>query len=319
MKRNKLFDSLKFVLIFLMVYGHTLQYNSGHIVDTIFGFIYTFHMPLFIFISGYFSKNITWEKYKKSFISLIITFTIFQFIYSFPIIFTGFKNWIIFFIKPKGWYIIGLLVWRFLFLIAKDKVSKVSFLLISFLFPLGVGFLDTEIFMFRILTFFPYFLLGAFCKEVSIVRIRNINKLYAILFLVVVFISIYFIVNKEFLISLFGEDSYIKNYSTRYKGFLYRILAYVLAITVSIGIINVIPDTLGKYGSKTLEIYLMHHIIINFLYVGLFPLLNFNPNLLLNLGVTAIIVITCLYLATFKIVKFIMSPLDYFKKIIVHR
>ena len=59
MKRDLYWDSLKFVLIFLVVYGHTIETYSpdGSINRAIYNLIYVFHMPLFIFISGYFSKK----------------------------------------------------------------------------------------------------------------------------------------------------------------------------------------------------------------------------------------------------------------------
>lgn len=326
MERNMLFDSLKFGLICLMVFGHCIQFNSGHIKDTVFGFIYTFHMPLFIFISGFFSKNITWKKYKRSFISLVITFSIFQFIYSVPLLYVGLKEWFTFFIMPKGWYILGLIVWRFLFLITKDYISRKVLLSISFIFPLCVGFLDYNILMFRIFTFFPYFLLGAYCQEFQILKIREIKKSYAISILIIFFILIYFFINQEFTNTLFGEGSYITNCSTRIYGFIYRVLAYASAIVVSIGVINLMPDTIGKYGSQTLEIYLMHHVILNIFYYSgifssieficfaIFPSFDFYPNLLSDLGISAIIIIICLYLNKFKIVKYIMSPLPLLEK-----
>ncbi len=63
-KRDSFFDALKGVLIFLVVLGHMLELNKAT-SDTsvvLWDFIYLFHMPLFIFVSGYFSKNINFEK-----------------------------------------------------------------------------------------------------------------------------------------------------------------------------------------------------------------------------------------------------------------
>ena len=60
-------DVIKAFAIFLVVYGHCLQYLQ---VDTekcwsscTSGFIYSFHMPLFMMVSGYFARGI----YTKSF------------------------------------------------------------------------------------------------------------------------------------------------------------------------------------------------------------------------------------------------------------
>lgn len=59
MERIKYLDVLKFFAIYLVVLGHTIQFMTGSDnsfkEDILFNIIYTFHMPLFAFISGYFS------------------------------------------------------------------------------------------------------------------------------------------------------------------------------------------------------------------------------------------------------------------------
>lgn len=55
--RNPLLDYLKGFAIFLVVWGHTIQFGSTNTYDffanPIFALIYTFHMPLFMAVSGY--------------------------------------------------------------------------------------------------------------------------------------------------------------------------------------------------------------------------------------------------------------------------
>lgn len=52
--RRKDIDCAKGVAIILVVMGHLVQNNlTGKPADTIFNFIYSFHMPLFFFLSGY--------------------------------------------------------------------------------------------------------------------------------------------------------------------------------------------------------------------------------------------------------------------------
>ncbi len=63
--RNRFIDSLKGVLIFLVVYGHAIQFtgyewqerweDNGFWRDPVFQTIYMFHMPLFMAISGFLS------------------------------------------------------------------------------------------------------------------------------------------------------------------------------------------------------------------------------------------------------------------------
>lgn len=52
--RNKEIDYLKGLSIILVVVGHAIQYNiCDYNVNPFFNIIYSFHMPLFMFISGY--------------------------------------------------------------------------------------------------------------------------------------------------------------------------------------------------------------------------------------------------------------------------
>lgn len=58
-ERNYLFDNLKFLLIVLVVFGHSLEEISlAQDYAIIRAWIYSFHMPAFVFISGYFSKSV---------------------------------------------------------------------------------------------------------------------------------------------------------------------------------------------------------------------------------------------------------------------
>lgn len=58
-KRIFLFDNLKFLLIMTVVVGHCVYYMTGNsnIMKSIFIFIYSFHMPLFIYLSGLFHSD----------------------------------------------------------------------------------------------------------------------------------------------------------------------------------------------------------------------------------------------------------------------
>ncbi len=67
-KRILYFDSLKFFAIWLVVFGHYLmEIDSGSVGFYTNQVIYTFHMPLFIMISGFFA-----QKGEPSFSNLII-------------------------------------------------------------------------------------------------------------------------------------------------------------------------------------------------------------------------------------------------------
>ena len=58
-ERIALWDNTKFLLMILVVVGHFINRNLGssHLYQSMYLFIWSFHMPLFIFVSGLFHKN----------------------------------------------------------------------------------------------------------------------------------------------------------------------------------------------------------------------------------------------------------------------
>lgn len=78
-------DVIKGLSIILMVYGHiTMVGNYEEFQKSIVGVIYTFHMPLFLIISGFFftvNKNETAVRVKKVFQNLIKPYLIFIVVY----------------------------------------------------------------------------------------------------------------------------------------------------------------------------------------------------------------------------------------------
>ena len=79
-QRNGYWDSLKFFLIFLVVFGHVngLCREISTLNLAVDNFIYLFHMPLFVFISGRFSVIRNRGGYKTKIIKLLETFLVFH-------------------------------------------------------------------------------------------------------------------------------------------------------------------------------------------------------------------------------------------------
>ena len=64
-KRVALWDNIKFAMIILMVIGHFVDVfaEQSHTFRSIYLFIYSFHMPMMIFVSGlFYSKKNTSQK-----------------------------------------------------------------------------------------------------------------------------------------------------------------------------------------------------------------------------------------------------------------
>ena len=78
-KRSQKWDILKLILIFLVVLGHGVDYftRSSEFMKGLFLFIYSFHIPVFIFVSGVFSKNtVNQKRFDRIFGYLILYFAV---------------------------------------------------------------------------------------------------------------------------------------------------------------------------------------------------------------------------------------------------
>lgn len=78
MQRLQTFDLLKTFAIFLVVWGHCIQhtFQSYYANEPVYRIIYSFHMPLFMIISGYFATSALQLPFKdfikKKFFQLIV-------------------------------------------------------------------------------------------------------------------------------------------------------------------------------------------------------------------------------------------------------
>ena len=96
--RDYFFDNARAILIFLVVLGHLLQpYTSeDKFLQALYLLIYSFHMPTFLFISGYFAKNLDKPNYlEKIAKKLLLPYVIFFAFFSLYYYFTGFEMHII--------------------------------------------------------------------------------------------------------------------------------------------------------------------------------------------------------------------------------
>jgi len=123
MERKAYFDNAKFVLIFLVVFGHMIQpFKTDHaLVGTLYTWMYTFHMPVFIFLAGFFAKGsgklVDIKKLAKK---LLVPYIVFQVIYT--IFYFNFGNlplWTdsLFYPLWSLWFLVSLFCWHLLLVI----------------------------------------------------------------------------------------------------------------------------------------------------------------------------------------------------------
>lgn len=269
--RDYLFDNIKALLIFLVVLGHMITEQMGEIViiDAIYYFIYIFHMPAFIFISGYFSKDANKSR-ENAFRSLFIPYLVINTVFWFLNKFTLFEEPSPFRILDPVWglwFYLSLFIWK---LLLKDLVKIKYILPISFFIGIMSGFSEefsSKMSLARILSFLPFFLLGYYCKKEHIDKIRKLPKSICTFVIVVYGIVAYYIVKLE----LFKKESfYMRKAFSRINqdidvSFTARIFIYISAIIIIICLINLFSTKKKWYtmiGENSVTVYILHLIAV---------------------------------------------------------
>lgn len=258
--RNNRIDSVKYWLIALVITGHVVQcFNGIPTCKLMWNWIYLFHMPLFIFISGYFSRKKSKKVLKTSIWKLAEPLMIYQIIglifivHSFTIIDVITPCWVL-------WYLLSLIFWRLMLQIIPDKaLNKPIFILpVALCVSILAGFLPINdiLSIQKTLSFLPFFFLGYYMRDKNLFLPEKYKPL-CLLFLILSFaIPIFY---SQFLGSLTHDSSYVC-----YNDAIKRLLVFCLSIPMSLAFINVCIDRpwIARQGQLTMQYYIYHAVVL---------------------------------------------------------
>lgn len=267
-RKSYFVDNLKVLLIFLVVFGHLIEryIDTNNTLMGIYMFIYTFHMPLFIFISGFLSKNI--NKSKKVFLkNLLIPYIVLNIIwYGLAYMYTGEANLPIIYPGWTLWFLLSLFFWR----VSLKYLIRIKYILpISFILGILVGLVPNgSLLSFsRTIFFLPFFLLGYYCDLNKLKLLNKLNTLIALVGVIgFIFLGIY-IANNNILDYkfLYGSYSYKELDLNIYIGMLYRSILYIGSIALSSFICILTPTIKTFYSNmakSTMYVYVFHIYVI---------------------------------------------------------
>lgn len=267
------FDNIKAVLIFLVVFGHFLECVFGY--KDLYLFIYTFHMPLFIFVSGYFAKY----NRRKIVTDLIYPYVVFQILYTlFEIYLLGDEKLKLTFVRPRWilWYMVAIIAYYLLIPLfdVKSSKNKIIVLGLMIMISLLVGYdyrVGYDLALSRILVFMPFFFAGFYAKkEALLLKIKSYitRKTYLIALTgYVLFVKMVDVIIKNDVFNekiLYGSCSY----EISERGVGIRILMIMIAmISISL-VLLVVPDKripiLSNIGMYTMPVFLIHGFIVKY-------------------------------------------------------
>lgn len=261
-ERSSFFDNFKLFLIVLVVLGHVFEeFGTRGNLGVIRSVTYSFHMPAFVFISGYFSKN--YESACETAVArCLVPFLIFNTIFLL-FFYKGSQDIInIFYPEYIFWYFLSLFFWRILI----GPLMKVRFILpITVLVALYIGCIDEAGKFFsisRTLVFFPFFIMGAMCTEDIIEKIRKVPKLLCGLLLALLCgLTVYMNISGFIPVRLYESiNSYHILQMGYIQGMLKRLIILAVASAMIFCIINLMTakkTPLTKYGRNTACVYVL--------------------------------------------------------------
>ncbi|MEU6671737.1 acyltransferase family protein [Streptomyces sp. NPDC046727] len=177
--RDAFFDNAKYLAIVLVAMGHAWEPLKGdsRILEGVYTVVYSFHMPAFIIVSGFFSRSFDMrpDRLKRLITGVAVPYVLFETAY--PL----FKNLVtgsheeISLLDPwyLTWFLVALFVWR---------LTTPVWKLVRWPLPLAVGLamlasvtpnIGDDLDLQRVLQFLPYFVLGLCMKPEHFQLVRR--------------------------------------------------------------------------------------------------------------------------------------------------
>jgi fucose 4-O-acetylase-like acetyltransferase len=269
--RDNQIDSIKGLLMLFVILGHIIDTCGGGVINIMLReFLFSLDMPLFIFISGYFTKRKDYKSFWQGLLPIVVVLLIFQII-SFLLIgvVQGKHYSFLYWITPYWtlWYLLSLVFWKIILQYSPKYLIERPWLYLTIAIVVSIccGLMPHGEFMSiqRTFNFFPFFLLGFYMKQENLVQ-KPWPKKYK-------YTSWFFIIIVIALIVGFAPDHFQKaklllrganHYSTKdipLKTY-YLIRSFILALSVFI----VVPENkfLSYIGRDSMLYFLYHGLII---------------------------------------------------------
>lgn len=328
--RNYYLDNLKFILIILVVIGHfTLQIPGIKWVRYIQYFIYTFHMPCFIFVSGYLAKRMNEGGKLKAdkvlgifwlYLLFKIGNVLLQVAFGININFDLFKG------RAAPWYLLALGIW-YLMIPLLERIKPNYLIAGTFLIGLAAGYtsnINSIFTLSRVIVFLPFFSLGFLWSGKLDVFLNKKLRIQALLLMIALMVVIILFWNqlKPFKDIVYGASSYNSSLGKYAKyGLMIRGIWYLLAIIISGAFMLLIPRCktfFSVLGERTLQVYMTHIWFRNAIgYAGFFVYLKGLPQYYNALVLLGSVILTFLLANRWfkKIFDFLSAP-ALFKKLL---
>ncbi|RBQ17101.1 hypothetical protein DP939_26830 [Spongiactinospora rosea] len=264
-QREPYLDNVKFLLIALVVMGHSLvpTLDAGS-ARSAYLFIYSFHMPLFVLISGYLSRNF-WNsnaKTNKLVDTFLIPYLIVEIGYAALRYALGSK-WSLTIIDPAwlNWYLLALLLWRLSTPVWR-RMKQPLLVAVAIYLLSGFSEISGDFSFDRFFGLLPFFVLGLMIKPEHFELLNRLwVKIVAAVTLAAAAVVAIIIAPHVKLAPIYFKDSYHDLHLSWWMGLGLRAALLVAALAMSFSVLALVPRRQTWYtdlGTRTLYAYLLH-------------------------------------------------------------
>jgi fucose 4-O-acetylase-like acetyltransferase len=277
------YDNLRFILIFLVVLRHFLfrVHVSFPAVEGLYMLFLTFLMPLFIFITGFYAKSV-YSKDGGFRIGRVCMFVLLYVLLSFLIFITDFiirdgrAEWTPLEMINAAWYLWACAAWFALIPVLK-RTPPVATVIVTVALSLGVGYFE-QVYYFlslsKIITFLPFFAVGYYMSRPQMTGFLALGARWRVLAWAVVAVFAFCVImwhtEANFWMKriLEAKDPYVFAWRGRGPwelGALWRLCWYAGASAMCACAMLIVPrcrTLFTAFGSRTLQIYIWHSVIV---------------------------------------------------------
>lgn len=291
------YDTIRFLLIFLVLIGHCLEYCDGEPARNLYLVIYSFHMPAFIYITGRMARFNKIRIFKR----LIMPYLVFQTLYIL------YNRWIfaeqarIQYTMPYWimWYLLTIITYYILIPMLPEKKSKwvLPVLILSLVVSLAVGYMEDVgyyLSLSRTICFSPFFILGYYFDDLAgkLMKSLPLKIGICVICIAVIMSGEHYFLGRDFSIgALQGAYSYVASSSTVADRGLMLLTAACWVLLLE----SLIPDRripiVSIIGQNTMPIYLLHGFVIRYAYKTRLFHYSLTVNLFLAFAVTIILML----------------------------
>lgn len=282
MKRISKYDNIKALLIICVVFGHlaTPYKNDSHLLRSLTIFIYMFHMPAFIFLSGLFHKKASLKKAGLYFIyAYVLKFILFLTKSALGLS----ANWDWTHEASVPWYLIVIAEYEILFILF-EKLDKRLILGLSIIISLLSGYIPINDFfcLDRAMSFLPFFTVGYLSNKKKLLKLNTTKNKILGCGMVIFAAACCSFWKFYYMRGWFTGRRTYEYLSSRAPMDIYNFAWLIKAVTLLISfgliyaLIMLIPNKRIKgftyLGERTFQIYYWHRPLCYLIYVsGLYP------------------------------------------------